>query len=31
MKLHLNEKLFRQAMQFTADQMQIPVIFVEKD
>ena len=31
MKLHLDKKLFRQALQFTSDQMQIPVIFVEKD
>jgi len=31
MKLHLNKKLFRQAIQFTSDQMQIPAIFVEKD
>lgn len=31
MKLHLDKKLFRQAVQFTSDQMQIPVIFVEKD
>lgn len=31
MKLHLDKKLFRQAVQFTSDQMQIPTIFVEKD
>lgn len=31
MKLHLNNKLFKQAIQFTADQMQIPAIYVEKD
>lgn len=31
MKLHLEKKLFRQAVQFTSDQMQIPAIFVEKD
>ena len=31
MKLHLNKKLFRQAVQFTSDQMQVPAIFVEKD
>ena len=31
MKLHLNKKLFRQAIQFTSDQMQIPAIYVEKD
>lgn len=31
MKLHLDKKLFRQAVQFTSDQMQIPPIFVEKD
>jgi len=31
MKIHLDNKLFRQAVQFTADQMQIPAIFVEKD
>jgi len=31
MKLHLNKKLFRQAVQFTADQMQIPATYVEKD
>ena len=31
MKLHQNKKLFRQAVQFTSDQMQIPAIYVEKD
>lgn len=31
MKLHIDKKLFRQAVQFTSDQMQIPAIFVEKD
>lgn len=31
MKLHENKTLFRQAVQFTADQMQIPAIYVEKD
>lgn len=31
MKLHENTILFRQAVQFTADQMQIPAIYVEKD
>lgn len=31
MKLHLDQKLFRQAVQFTSDQMRIPAIFVEKD
>ncbi|MTH31098.1 nucleotidyl transferase AbiEii/AbiGii toxin family protein [Myroides pelagicus] len=31
MKLHLDKKLFRQAIQFTSDQMQIPAIFIEKD
>lgn len=31
MKLHQDKKLFRQAVQFTSDQMQIPAIFVEKD
>ncbi len=31
MKLHLDKKLFRQAVQFTADQMQIPAIYIEKD
>jgi hypothetical protein len=31
MKLHQNKKLFRQAIQFTSDQMQIPAIYVEKD
>ena len=31
MKLHLDQKLLRQAVQFTSDQMQIPAIFVEKD
>ena len=31
MKLHENKSLFRQAIQFTADQMKIPVIYVEKD
>lgn len=31
MKLHENKTLFRQAVQFTADQMKIPAIYVEKD
>lgn len=31
MKLHENKTLFRQAVQFTADQMKIPVIYIEKD
>lgn len=31
MKLHENKTLFRQAIQFTADQMKIPAIYVEKD
>lgn len=31
MKLHENKTLFRQAVQFTADQMRIPAIYVEKD
>lgn len=31
MRLHLDKRLFRQAVQFTSDQMQIPAIFVEKD
>lgn len=31
MKLHLNKQLFRQAVQFTADQMEIPAIYIEKD
>lgn len=31
MNLHENKTLFRQAIQFTADQMQMPAFFVEKD
>lgn len=31
MKLHADKTLFRQAVQFTADQMQIPAIYIEKD
>lgn len=31
MKLHLDKKLFRQAVQFTSDQRQIPAIYIEKD
>ncbi len=31
MNLHQNKTLFRQAVQFTADQMKIPTIFIEKD
>lgn len=31
MTLHENKTLFRQAVQFTADQMKIPAIYVEKD
>ncbi|WEK36041.1 MAG: nucleotidyl transferase AbiEii/AbiGii toxin family protein [Candidatus Pseudobacter hemicellulosilyticus] len=31
MKLHENEQLFREAIQFTAQQMGIPEIFIEKD
>ncbi len=31
MKLHLNKTLFKQAVRFTSDQMNIPAIYVEKD
>lgn len=31
MKLHENKKLFRQAIQFTSDKLNIPPIYVEKD
>lgn len=31
MRLHEDKVLFRQAVQFTADQMRIPAIYVEKD
>lgn len=31
MKLHEDKTLFRQAVQFTADQMKTPAIYVEKD
>ena len=31
MKLHEDRKLFRQALQYTADQLQIAPIFIEKD
>lgn len=31
MKLHQDKNRFKQAVQFTSDQMQIPAIFVEKD
>jgi len=31
MKLHEDKNLFRQAVQFTADQMKIPALYVEKD
>ena len=31
MKLHENKKLFRQAIQFTADQLKIAAIYIEKD
>ncbi len=31
MRLHLDSTLFRQAVQFTADQMKIPAIYIEKD
>lgn len=31
MKLHDNKKLFQQAIRFTADQMGIPPVYVEKD
>lgn len=31
MRLHENKTLFRQAIQFTADQMKIPAIYIEKD
>ena len=31
MKLHENKTLYRQAVQFTADRLQIKAIFVEKD
>jgi hypothetical protein len=30
MKLHENITLFRQAVQFTANQMKIPAIYIEK-
>jgi len=31
MKLHENQQFFRQAVQFTAQEMGIPEIYVEKD
>ncbi|WP_127845275.1 nucleotidyl transferase AbiEii/AbiGii toxin family protein [Psychroflexus aestuariivivens] len=31
MKLHEDKKLFRQAIQYASDQMQIPAVYVEKD
>lgn len=31
MKLHLGKVLFRQAIQFTSDQLRIPAIYIEKD
>ena len=31
MKLHQDKTLFRQAVQFTSDQMKIPAIYIEKD
>ena len=31
MKLHLNEMVFKQAVQFTSQQMGIPAIYIEKD
>ena len=31
MKLHENKTLYRQAIQFTADKMKIPAIYIEKD
>lgn len=31
MKLHLDKVLFRQAIQFTSDQLRIPSIYIEKD
>ena len=31
MRLHENKTLFRQAVQYTADQMGIPAVYVEKD
>lgn len=31
MRLHENEELFRQAVQYTAQKMNIPEIFIEKD
>ncbi|MDO1449640.1 nucleotidyl transferase AbiEii/AbiGii toxin family protein [Rhodocytophaga aerolata] len=31
MRLHLNKTLFRQAVQFTAQQLNIPEIYIEKD
>jgi hypothetical protein len=31
MKLHLNPQLFKQSIEFTAQQMNIPAIYVEKD
>ena len=31
MKLHLNKQLFRQAVQFTSDQLEILPIYIEKD
>lgn len=31
MKLHKDKNLFQQAVRFTADQMGIPAVYVEKD
>ena len=31
MKLHEDKKLFRQAIQFTADEKKMPAIYIEKD
>jgi predicted nucleotidyltransferase component of viral defense system len=31
MKLHLNQKLYKQAVQYTAEQIGLPEIFIEKD
>jgi len=31
MKLHQNKQLFRQAVQFTSDQLEILPIYIEKD
>lgn len=31
MKLHEDKKLFRQAVRYAADKMQIPAVYVEKE